>query len=89
MSKCGYCGTYCNVSHGPCPICGTELSKVIGIDRAKTHYVAFAMCIPCLNRWIATFTKDTNLFKLECRACGATESFASFVPDGYLKEQGK
>lgn len=65
---------------------------VVSIDdmrnAKKPKFVVLAMCILCLERWIATVYNETPLFKMECRHCGARESFASFIPEGYLESTG-
>jgi hypothetical protein len=60
--------------------------NVIDIQSKAQHYVAFAMCLPCARRWIASVTALNSLFHLECPSCRAQDSFASLVPQEYLNE---
>lgn len=53
---------------------------------SETHWVTFfALCLGCMNRWYATAPIEVNVFKLECPECGECDSFASIMPEHYLK----
>ena len=69
-------------------------SKVVQLGRVREqkenrtaekepHFNVFAMCVVCAARWVATVHYKTPLLMLECPACGAQESFPSFIPDSY------
>lgn len=61
-------------------------TEVVDITKNLPHFVVMAMCLPCKKRWIGTVVARTSLFSLECPACGAQESFASFMPVEYTDE---
>jgi transcription elongation factor Elf1 len=46
---------------------------------------AFALCMLCNHRWVATVEISVSIFKLQCPSCGGQESFGSIVPDEYMK----
>ena len=47
------------------------------------YFNVLAMCLSCKNKWIGTVEARVSLFKLQCPACKATDSFASFIPEEY------
>lgn len=87
MPKCGYCGH--ESRNRVCPKCGNDTSKVVSIDDAKPHFGVLAICLVCLHKWICSVVADTSLFALECPQCHDHDSYASFIPDEYLKAHGK
>lgn len=52
----------------------------------EKYFSVLAMCTFCFQKWFASVLPETSLFKLECPKCHRQNSFASFIPDEYLKE---
>lgn len=49
-----------------------------------THGIV-AMCVACQHRWYGLVYLGTSLLGLTCPECGEEQSFATFLPEGYLE----
>lgn len=66
---------------------GARVAKVVSIARNQKKYMVTAICLICQKRWIEAVTHNTAIFKLPCPSCKSRESYASFVPYEFLREQ--
>jgi len=62
------------------------MKNVEDITSRLPRYTVAAVCVRCFHRWIGSVLARTSLFGLECPECHMQESFASFLPEGYMEE---
>jgi len=69
------------------------MGEVIDLEDRKTrdlpHYVGLILCITCNNKWTGTFPQNSPITMFQCPRCGDCNSFTSFIPPGYVKEERK
>ena len=60
-----------------------EKEKSASTEPGKSKYCLLVVCLDCHHRWLQIVPQKTNLFELECAACGSDSSFPSFIPPAY------
>lgn len=64
------------------------MNEIIQLDDHRPDnrkwFVAMALCLECLHKWVATVPEDVRLYSLECPKCKKKNSFASVLPEEFL-----
>jgi len=64
----------------------TDVIKFPVPEDKRKRYAVAAFCMICNSTWIGTVFGKTNILELKCPRCGECDSFASFLPDDFMKE---